>query len=143
MKSDNNYNDESQRKKLKMPEREAANEIDGPWFQNYYQVVYFGHLHGHLDIPLDECIEDGANKYYIGKWLQSQKSPFLHSITEEKLNLLLDLMESFGLCWGAEDTRNTENNTAKSSNARPPPQIIRDPTNVSGELIITLELIRW
>lgn len=131
MKSDNNNNDESQRKTSKMPEHEAANEIDGPWFQNYYQVVYFGHLHGHLDIPLDECIEDGANKYYIGKWLHSQKSPFLHSMTEEKINLLLDLMESFGLCWGAEDA--TENKTVTSSNTGPPPKTIRDPTNVSGE----------
>ena len=88
--------------------------------------MYFGYKHGHLDIPLDECIEDGANKYYIGKWLLSQKSPFLHSMTEEKLNLLLDLMESFGLSWGADTT---ERKKSKSSNAG---QLIQDPTKVSG-----------
>ena len=82
-------------------------------------------------VTLDECIEDGAIKYYIGKWLLSQKSPFLHSMTEEKINLLLDLMESFGLCWGTDDA--TENKAVPKSNSGPPTQIIRDPTNVSGE----------
>ena len=124
--SDNNNNDELQSLKPNIQHLKVVNEIDGPWFQNYYQVMYFGYKHGHLDIPLDECIEDGANKYYIGKWLLSQKSPFLHSMTEEKLNLLLDLMESFGLSWGADTT---ERKKSKSSNAG---QLIQDPTKVSG-----------
>jgi len=110
-RSTNNEKSETKRKRGRKPRSECSDkdtllpvtkkckakdtgDLDGIWFQHYYQLIQFGAVHGHLQVDKDYVLNDEEGKpMYLGKWLRTQRTAYLRYIGEEKKEMLTQLIQ--------------------------------------------------
>ena len=93
--------DEPQIKKQK-----RQSDPDDVWMNYYSKVLHFGEQNKHLNVPKDECVEDGGVQYKIGTWLSRQRTNFMHHMTAGREQCLRNLIINYGLWMGDSKVAN-------------------------------------